>query len=126
MMTSLNLRWSLPILQGIGLGLGAMVLHEAAHVVAALALGIEVKRVGLGWKGIYTVRDQGTPGKNALVSLAGPLTNLVLILCWHWWPTFGLANLCVGAVNLLPIEGSDGLRVLRCLRLMREKKVPAL
>jgi Zn-dependent protease len=124
-MASLNLHWSYQVLQGMGLGLGAMVLHEAAHVISALALGIDVKRVGLGWKGIYTVRDPGTPGKNLLVSFAGPLTNLVLMLSWHWWPTFGLANLCVGAVNLLPIEGSDGLRMLRCWQQMQEKNLPA-
>jgi len=122
-MASLNLHWTYQVFQGMGLGLGAMVLHEAAHVMAALALGIDVKKVGLGWKGIYTVRDQGTPGKNLLVSFAGPLTNLLLILSWHWWPTFGLANLCVGAVNLLPIEGSDGLRMLRCWQHIHEKKL---
>lgn len=125
-MTALNLHWGLPILQGMALGVGAMVLHEAAHVFVALALGIDVKRVGLGWKGIYTVRDPGPPGKNLLVSLAGPLTNLVLILSWHWWPTFGLANMCVGVVNLLPIEGSDGMRMLRCWHQMHAKKLPVL
>lgn len=125
-MPSLNLHWCFPILQGVGLGLGAMVLHEAAHIVAAMALGVEVKGVGLGWKGIYTLRDPGTPGRNLLVSLAGPLMNLVLILSWHWWPTFGMANLCVGIVNLLPIEGSDGLRIMRCWQQMHEKNPPVL
>jgi Zn-dependent protease len=125
-MASLNLHWCFPILQGMGLGLGAMALHELAHIAASLALGVEVKRVGLGWKGIYTVRDPGTPPKNLLVSLAGPLTNLALTLCWYWWPTFGLANLCVGVVNLLPIEGSDGLRIMRCWQQMHQKNLPAL
>jgi Zn-dependent protease len=121
-MPSLNLHWILPILEGMALGLGAMLLHEAAHIGTAYALGIEVKKVGLGWKGLYTVRAPGTPGKNMFVSLAGPLTNLVLILTWHWWPTFGLANFCVGFANLIPIEGSDGKRVLRCWQQMQEKK----
>lgn len=123
-MPSVNLHWFFPVIEGMALGLGAMVLHEAAHVITAIALGINVKRVGLGWKGIYTVRDQGTPGKNLLVSLAGPITNLVLILSWHWWPVFGMANMCVGLTNLLPIDGSDGLRVWRCWQQMQEKKLP--
>lgn len=120
-MPSLNLHWCLPILRGMGAGLVAMAVHEAAHVFAAMSLGISVKRVGLGWRGVYTVRDPGPPGRNLLVSLAGPLTNLVLILLWHWWPTFGLANLFVGGVNLLPIEGSDGARIQRCWEQMHEK-----
>ena len=125
-MPSLNLHWCLPILKGMGAGLVAMTVHEAAHVLAALALGIAVKKVGMGWKGMYTVRDHGTPGKNLLVSLAGPLTNLALLLFWHWLPLFGLANLCIGAVNLLPIEGSDGARVMNCWEQMHKKDVPDL
>jgi Zn-dependent protease len=105
----------------MGLGLVAMVFHEAAHVVAALALGLRVKRVGMGWKGMYTVRDPGPPNKNLVISLAGPLINLALILSWHWLPTFGLANLVCGVVNLLPIEGSDGARVRRCWQQMHGK-----
>ena len=117
-MPFLHLRWYLHFFHGMGLGLAAMALHELAHVAAAVALGVKVRKVGLGWKGMYTVRDIGPPEKNMLISLAGPLLNLALILPWHWWPTFGLANLCCGLVNLLPISGSDGERVLRCWQQM--------
>ena len=120
----LTLRWYLPFLHGMALGLVAMAFHEAAHIVVAMALGIKVKKIGLGWKGIYTVRDPGPPNKNLLVSLAGPLMNLALILTWYWFPIFGLANLCCGVVNFLPIEGSDGERALRCWRQMHEEKPP--
>jgi Zn-dependent protease len=123
-MSLLNLRWYIPIFHGMGLGLVAMVFHEAAHIVAALALGIRVKKVGMTWKGMYTVRDPGPPHKNLLISLAGPLMNLALISCWHWWPTFGLANLVCGGVNLLPIQGSDGERVERCWQQMHKKDLP--
>ena len=119
-----HLHWYLPLLHGMAIGLVAMASHEAAHIVAALALGIKVKRVGLGWKGIYTVRDSGPPGKNMLVSLAGPAMNLVLLPFWHLLPIFGLANLCCGVVNLLPIEGSDGLRALRLWRQIQKKDGP--
>ncbi len=120
-----GLSWFFPFLQGIFFGLLAMALHEAAHVVAALAVGVRVKNVGFSWKGIYTVREAGPPAKNILVSLAGPLTNLALILCWAWSPDFGLANLCFAAFNLLPIQGSDGDRVLKCLDQMQKQTMLA-
>ena len=119
-----HLRWYLPLLQGMAIGLVAMVSHEVAHIATALALGIKVKRVGVGWKGIYTVRAPGPPGKSIVVSLAGPVLNLALLPFWHLLPIFGLANLCCGVVNLLPIEGSDGLRALRLWRRMQKKDVP--
>jgi Zn-dependent protease len=122
-MPFLSLRWYLPILEGMGLGLVAMAFHETSHIVAALALGIRVKKVGLAWKGMFTVRDVGPPNKNLLISLAGPLMNLALVLCWHWLPTFGLANLVCGVVNLLPIQGSDGIRIQRCWQEMRTKNL---
>ncbi len=111
--------WLLPTLEGICLGLVAMALHEAGHILAAHAVGIKVRRVGLSWQGMYTVREPGPPAKNLLVSFAGPLVNLLLTLIWPLSPIFGLANLCCGACNLLPIRGSDGDRMLRCWGEMR-------
>ena len=124
-MSSLNLEWSLPFFQGAFYGLLAMALHEAGHLVAARVVGVKVKRVGFCWKGMYTVREAGPPAKNALISSAGPLTNLALIIFWYWSPTFGLANLCCAVCNLLPIRGSDGNRILRCLREMHEGRLLA-
>lgn len=115
-----DIHWFFPILKGAIFGLLAMALHEIGHLYAAFAVGLKVKRVGLGWKGMYTVREVGSPAKNAAVSLAGPAANLVLMAFWPWSPIFGLANLCCGASNLLPIPGSDGRRILRCVREMRE------
>jgi hypothetical protein len=120
-MSFLSLRWCLPFFHGMGLGLLAMAFHEAAHIVIAIALGVRIKKIGLGWKGMYTVRDPGPPAKNMLVSLAGPLVNLALILSWHWFPTFGLANFCCFAANAVPIQGSDGDRALTCWQQMHKK-----
>jgi hypothetical protein len=120
-MSFLSLRWCLPFFHGMGLGLLAMAFHEAAHIVVAIALGVRIKKIGLGWKGMYTVRDPGPPAKNMLVSLAGPLVNLALILSWHWFPTFGLANFCCFAANAVPIQGSDGDRALTCWQQMHKK-----
>ena len=124
-MPSINLEWFFPFFHGVLFGLMAMVLHELGHVVMAHALGLRVKKVGFCWKGMYTVREAGPPVKNAVVSFAGPLVNLLFIALWFWLPIFGLANLCCGVVNLLPIQGSDGKRILKCLHEMHEEHLPA-
>jgi Zn-dependent protease len=115
--------WISPMLKGLLFGLFAMALHEGGHLCTAWAVGVRVKRVGLCWKGMYTVREPGPPVKNIQISLAGPLTNLALMVFWPVWPVFGLANLICGACNLLPIQGSDGNRVLDILGEMREAKL---
>ncbi len=115
-MHGVDLYWFFPVVKGAFFGLLAMALHEVGHLCAALGVGLRVKRVGLGWKGMYTVREAGPPGKNVVVSAAGPAANLLLIAFWAWSPIFGLANLCCGVCNLLPIPGSDGERILGLLR----------
>jgi Zn-dependent protease len=104
------------------LGLAAMILHEFGHLVTSLMVGIRVKSVGLCMKGMYIVREAGTPMKNLLISLAGPLTNVALILIfWGHSRTFVLANLCLAICNLAPVKGSDGDRALKCLEQMQRE-----
>ena len=122
-MPFLILKWLFPVFQGFLFGILAMALHEAGHLAGALMLGIKVRNVGFRWKGMYTVREPGSPAKNLLVSLAGPMTNVVLMVFWYWSPTFGLANLCFALFNLLPFEGADGERVLKCWREMQKRRL---
>lgn len=99
------------------LGLLAMALHEAGHWIAARAVGVKVKAVGVCWKGLFTVREAGPPAKNLIVSLAGPLANIVLMILWgHFSSHFSMANMCFAVCNLVPIRGSDGDRALTCWR----------
>jgi Zn-dependent protease len=105
-------RWLYPFIHGLGLGVIAMLLHECGHLVSALVLGVRIKKVGIKWnKGLYTVREQGTPFQSLLIAVAGPLTNCLLIVTSLWLPLFGLANYCYALANMLPIEGSDGYRI---------------
>jgi Zn-dependent protease len=55
----------------------ALAIHEAGHCLAAVALGVRVKRIGFGWLGPYVVREAGTPRQNLAITLAGPLANLL-------------------------------------------------
>lgn len=115
----LTLAWFYPVFEGFVLGVIAMVLHECGHMAAARAVGVRVKDFGVSWKGAYLVRETGTPAENLLISLAGPLTNALLMLCWPLSQTFFLVNLCCAFCNLLPIRESDGDRALTCWRQMR-------
>jgi Zn-dependent protease len=108
------------------LGIFAMVLHEFGHLATSLMVGIKVKSVGMCMKGMYIVREAGTPMKNLLISLAGPLTNVALILLfWNVSPTFTLANLCLAICNLAPVRGSDGDRVWTCFEQLQKESSPA-
>jgi hypothetical protein len=118
------LRWLIPFLTGLLLGLFAMLLHEFGHIVAAFAFGVRVKKVGIQWnKGLYTVREQGTVHQNLRIALAGPFTNLILLITTPWFPAFALANFCYALANMLPIDGSDGLRIADCWREIRQERV---
>jgi Zn-dependent protease len=112
--------WLYPFVHGLGLGVIAMLLHEAGHLIASLALGVRVKNVGMKWnKGLYTVRERGTTSQSLLIALAGPLVNLILIATAPWAPPFALANFCYALANMLPIEGSDGYRIAASWRQIR-------
>lgn len=118
------MHWVFAFLNGLGIGVLAMLLHEAGHIAAALALGVRVKNVGIQWnKGLYTVRESGSCQQNLLIALAGPFVNLLLVATEPWLPVFSMANFCYALANMLPIEGSDGFRVAACWRNIREGHV---
>ena len=109
------------MLCNLGLGIVAMILHESAHAMMAELLGVEVKRVLLCYRGVAIVREPGACFDNIVISLAGPVLNLVVALVlWPLLPTFALANLIMGVVNLLPMKHTDGDRVLDCIDTMKQ------
>jgi Zn-dependent protease len=113
--------WIYPFVQGLGIGVLAMVLHESGHIAAALMLGVRVKNIGIRWnKGLFTVRERGSQYQNLLIAMAGPFVNLLMVGTEPWLPLFSMANFCYALGNMLPIEGSDGFRVAACWREIRE------
>ncbi len=107
----------LGILYVMSLGIPATLLHECGHISAALLCGVRVKKVGLSITGLYTVREAGPKWANLCISLAGPLTNLILAaILRDTLPTFAWVNLIACVYNLFPIPNSDGSRVLALIR----------
>ncbi|MBB5789201.1 site-2 protease family protein [Jiangella mangrovi] len=103
-------------------------VHELGHALTALRLGLPVRGVTLHFLGGHTEieRDAPTPGRDLVVSAAGPALSLALgglgLLAYQvvddgvpgflvWMLT--VANLLVGVFNVLPGLPLDGGHMLR-------------
>jgi Zn-dependent protease len=109
----------------------SVLVHELSHSVVARGFGLPVRRILLYPLGGFSEieQDPPTPGKELLVSAAGPLISLVLaavgyalLAIAHPVGLPGLlikqlvwANLLVGIFNLLPGLPLDGGRMLRAV-----------
>ncbi|HEU4491065.1 MAG TPA: site-2 protease family protein [Jiangellales bacterium] len=108
----------------------SVLLHEVSHALTARALGLPVRGITLHFLGGYTEieRDSPTPGRDFVISAAGPAVSLLVALT-TWlvarpvgpdvvaflllWLAF--ANLLVGVFNLLPALPLDGGHMLRAV-----------
>jgi Zn-dependent protease len=109
----------------------SVLIHELSHCVVARGFGLPVRRILLYPLGGFSEieREPPTPGREFLVSAAGPALSFALAACgyglMHVVPagTIGgtlvsqlrLANLVVGIFNLLPGLPLDGGRMLRAV-----------
>jgi len=109
----------------------SVLIHELAHSVVARSYGLPVRRILLYPLGGFSEieREPPTPGREFLVSAAGPALSLGLAgagyglmhvvardtiagtLVWQ----LGFTNLLVGIFNLLPGLPLDGGRMLRAV-----------
>ena len=59
----------------------SVLVHEAAHAVAARRFGLHVSEIVVDlWGGHTALGRPQTPGASAVVSVVGPLANLALAL----------------------------------------------
>lgn len=101
----------------------AVLVHEAAHAIAARAFGLPVLRIAADLWGGHTAFESGRaqPGSAAVIAAVGPLSNgLLALLSWlalQAAPTgipntllggFALLNGVLAAFNLLPGLPLDG------------------
>ena len=130
--------WRLGHGRALWAGLLALLAHEAAHVLAARAMGLRVEALELmPFGGVARMESACTlrPGQEAALALAGPAVSLLLALA-----TAALArgiaardffrmNTVLCLVNLLPVLPLDGGRALRAAlagRLGRARATRAL
>lgn len=106
----------------------SVLVHELAHCVVARGFGLPVRRVLLYPLGGYSEIEQepASPGREALISAAGPVVSLALAgigyelakivpagLAHQLTAQLFFANLIVGIFNLLPGLPLDGGRIFR-------------
>ncbi len=103
-------------------GLACAALHEAAHLAAMRFVGEAPREVRFTPFGIDIVRSREgrSYGRDALVSLAGPLANLAAFGVCRMIPGEGAAlcsagNFLLFALNALPIAPLDGGQALGAL-----------
>jgi Zn-dependent protease len=111
--------------------LGSVFLHELAHALMARRVGVPVQELAVTLLGGHTRMGAAapSPGSSALVAVCGPVVNLALgalawllaaptaqgSVAWLVLSAAALANVFVGAFNLVPGLPLDGGRVLEAL-----------
>lgn len=101
----------------------SVLVHEAAHALVGKACGYRVNRIVADFWGGHTAYDSAdsTPGRSALVAVAGPAANAALAglgwlvahalepsVPWLLAAGFTYANAFVAAFNMLPGLPLDG------------------
>lgn len=99
---------------------GCLVIHEVAHVLAASFFAVPVKGVGIRFKGAYTFRKYARRRlHDVMIAAAGPMANLVLMYLSFFVPKIGIFlaewNCGIALMNLLPLPGTDGSRILKTI-----------
>lgn len=111
--------------------LASVFLHELAHALVARRVGVPVQELAVTLLGGHTRMGAAapSPASSALVAVAGPVVNLALgalawllagptsvgSVAWLVLSAAALANVFVGAFNLVPGLPLDGGRVLEAL-----------
>ena len=99
----------------------AAVVHEAGHLLAARLLKVRVEVLRLDFMGARLDASGSflTYGEEWLLCAAGPIFSLLLsaALAFLWsvdffWVQVSCASLLLGALNLCPIKGFDGGKML--------------
>lgn len=90
-------------------------IHEAAHILCAVCLGVKIVKIQITafGAGIYTQPMNGL--QEFLCAMAGPAVGLLPLFAYRVLPEAALICLLLSTYNLLPIYPADGARMLQCV-----------
>ena len=90
-------------------------IHEAAHILCAVSMGIKIEKIQITAFGARICTQPMTGLQEFLCAMAGPVVGLAPLLVYRYLPEAALICLLLSAYNLLPIYSADGARMLRCV-----------
>ena len=98
----------------------SLIIHELAHVLAASVFAVPVHGIGIRFMGAYTFRKYASRRMHdVVIAAAGPMANLVLTFASFFVPRIGVWlaewNFGIAFMNLLPLPGTDGFRILKTM-----------
>ncbi len=118
--------------------MAAILLHGLGHFCVAYTVGLRALRVRRTPSGFRLVSNRPFPTYDTelFCALGGPLFNALSALLCRGLLAFGIGStvlpslialsLYLALLNLLPLQGFDGERILRCLLLSRRRLFPSL
>lgn len=133
----LLLSWRMGSLSTFFICYGVVLIHELCHLIAALFLDVKVYSVIVLPFGMTVRMDSSvirTPKKEALIALAGPLSNGVMLTVSLFaglasdtlnTALFAVINFAMLILNLLPVPPLDGGRILRAIIMSYTGLIPA-
>ena len=118
----------------------AVIFHELGHIVAARALGVRFRRLALKRTGLCLITSEagfpsyddeltcalGGPVAGALSALAARGLGYLLPSLAPFVQEFIPLSLALSLLNLLPLRGFDGARILTCFLSCHHRHLPSL
>ena len=116
-----------------------IVIHGLGHMLAARAVGVRMVRVRRTHTGLRLIAGAPFPSYDAELycALGGPVANVAAaLLCrlillplgvaMEFVTSFSPLSLFFGLLNLLPLQGFDGARILLCFLCARHRAFTSL
>lgn len=93
--------------------------HEAGHTLMLWKLGKSPKNLILSFSGAKLETPPMGYREERLAAAAGPMCSFLLSLLWPVLPVTALYSFILGLINLFPVPGLDGFRILKTTLYLR-------